>query len=107
MNKNPSTHDTECRRAFEEWLNTPLPLGEFANRYGENSHWNCWQACWQRFSALEQSHARLIKAARIGLSYLKSDYIGPNGKYLTGGEIAIIQAALAAAESIVSRQGEE
>lgn len=39
----PMTSNEECE-AFEKWLTEPLPLSDFANRLGQESYRNCWEA---------------------------------------------------------------
>lgn len=53
------TSNEECE-AFEKWLTEPLPLSDFANRFGQESYRNCWE------TARAHSQGRLKDAlARI------------------------------------------
>lgn len=46
------------------------------------------------------SHEALLEAAKLGLSFLRSDYIGPNEKDLSGGAIMKISKIIAQAEGV-------
>ena len=51
----------------------------------------------KRIAALEQNVAELLEAAKIGLSYIKSDYEKPGGSYIGGAadDVKQIEQAIA------------
>lgn len=94
------SRDAECHKAFEEWCARECVIPSPA-RY------EAWQACWQRFSALEQSHARLVEALEGCASFQISAYHSKQHQAQEWLELKKkARAALAAAQSISSRQGE-